>query len=185
MYDAINDAIRDFPANVKIEATVNLSLVAGTRDYTVSTLASDIDQIVQIQMDVGEIVPRTLWRFQDEIHFDVSDEDDIVNGTPEFYRIWNNVLRVFPTPTESKTAIVYYTKKIAQSFFSVSNGAATVPIEDRYLNALMYEAQAVLLETLGEPKQAQYFHQMSVEKLNEQLANKPNYSFGESVDYHL
>lgn len=184
IYDAINDTIRGLPATIKIEASVNLSIVVGTRDYTISTaIGADVDQIVQIQMDVGEIVPRTIWEFQKEIHQDVTDEDDIILGTPEFYRVWDGVLRLYPTPTESKTAVVYYTKKIAQGFYSTAVGATTVPIEDRYITALIYEVQAILCEILGEQQKSQYYRQIGLEKLNEQLASKPNYSFGETITY--
>ena len=182
IFNVINDAIRDMARTSKdvVATPATLSLVAGTRDYTISSaIASDVRDIVAIYLDTGEIKPATAWSFQKEIFKDVSDEDEIVTGTPEFYRIVNGVLRVYPTPNEAKSATVHYVKKIAADVYSTSNGAATVPIDDRYLNALQYESIAMLLENLGQENKAEYYRSQGKIMFGEAMADR---SFDDDQD---
>lgn len=178
VYDAVNDAIRDLALNKSIESSAtNLSIVAGTRDYTISSaIATDVQQIVQIDIDTGEIRPKTIWSFQEELHSLALDEDDLTQGTPEYFRVWNGVLRLVPTPNTSQTAVVYYLKNVAQSFYSTANGAATVPVDDTFINALIYESLAILSENIGDMKKASYFRAMGRVKLDEALIGRSDYN---------
>lgn len=159
VYDALHDAIRHvFFITKQHEGSSSLSLVAGTRDYTISSaIASDVDSIILITIDTGTIEPLTLRAFSDEVFFDVDDEDDITNGTPTHYRIFNGVLRVYPTPGQAFTATVYYSKKYAPDFYTTAIGATTMTLKDEFIETVIYIALAVLSEGQGEFKRAGEF----------------------------
>ena len=178
IYDAINDAIRNLALSKNIESTAtSLSIVAGTRDYTISSsIGADVQEIVQIDLDTGEIRPKTIWAFQEELHSLTLDEDDLTQGTPEYFRVWNGVLRLVPTPNLAATATVYYLKNVAQGFYSAANGAATVPVNDSFINALMYGTLAFLAESVKDFKGAGYYRGMSKMELDEALIARASYN---------
>jgi hypothetical protein len=169
VYDALHDALRHiFFTTKQHEGTASLSLVAGTRDYTISSaIDADCDSIIYIQIDTGSIEPRTLRELQDEIHLDVDDEDDLTQGTAEFYRIFNGVLRVYPTPGTSMTATVYFTKKDAPDFYTTAIGATTMSLKDEFIEPVIYEALAILAESLGDFKRAMAYREVGKFKLEE------------------
>ena len=185
IYDAVNSACIEYAKSAKtIETSASLSLVAGTRDYTISSaIGSDVGEITLVVIDSGTIEGIELRRFQDEIHADVDDEDDIANGTPEYFRTWNGVLRVYPTPDQAKTATVYYTKKVAQGFYSTATGASTFPFADEYATPIAYEALAILAEGLPDMKTAEYYRVTAKTKLDEVLASKEDYSYDSQIKY--
>jgi hypothetical protein len=178
IYDAINDAIRDLALSKNIESSAtSLAIVAGTRDYTISSaIGTDVQEIVQIDLDTGEIRPKTIWAFQEELHTQTLDEDDLTQGTPEYFRVWGGILRLVPTPSTTATATVYYSKNVAQGFYSTSNGAATVPVNDTFINALIYETLAILSEEIGDVKSALYYRQNGRMKLDEALIARASYN---------
>lgn len=184
VYDAINDAIRDLALSKSLEsAATSLSIVAGTRDYTISTaIGTDVQEIVQLDLDTGEIRPKTIWAFQEHLHTLVADEDDLTQGTPEYYRVWGGVLRLVPTPNLALTATVYYNRSVAQAFYSAANGAASLPVDDTFINALIYEALAILAEEVGNMKDSLLYRQTGRAKLDEALASRANYN-SDTVKY--
>ena len=169
VYDALHDAIRHvFFITKQHESSASLSLVAGTRDYTISSaIAADADSIIYIQIDTGSIEPRTLRELQSEIHLDVDDEDDTTDGTPEFYRVFNGVLRVYPTPGSSITATVYYSKSYAPDFYTTAIGSTTMTLKDEFIESVIYEALGTLSEGVGDFKRALNYKQMGKFKLEE------------------
>lgn len=185
IYEALNTAAREIAVKAKDNpSTATLSLIAGTRDYTISSaIASDVDEIQLLVTDTGEINLLSVEDFQNKIHETVVDEDDIEDGTTEWARIWNGVLRVFPTPSESISVTVYYTVKIPTSFHSSVNGAASIELDDIYIDAIMYEAIAQLCEMTGNEGRATYYRGESLRRLDDAQAHKPIQSFGETVNY--
>lgn len=185
VYDAINSASTEFMAESKDqEATATLSIVAGTRDYTISSsIATLCDDINMITIDSGEIKGVTLRKLQNDIHLQTELESDASNGTPEEFRVWNGVLRLFPTPTENITATVYYTTKIAQNFYTSAIGATTIPFQDVYVTPIVYEALALLAEGEGDLKTAEYFRVTGLSKFENALASKVDYATDEGVKY--
>lgn len=184
VYDALHDAIRHvFHVTKQHETSASLSLVAGTRDYTISSaIASDVDSITYVTIDTGEIEPRTLRAFQDEIHFDEDDEDDIVSGTPEVYRVFNGVMRVYPTPSANATATVFYSKKIAPDFYTTAIGTTTTTLKDEYVETVIYEALAILAEAIN-PEKANYFRSIGRMKF-EEARDYATVDAVEPVKYH-
>lgn len=185
IYDAINSASIEYMAESKDqEATASLSIVAGTRDYTVSSsIGTTCDDINLIVIDTGKIKGVTINKFQDEIHSTFVDENDASTGTPEIFRVWNGVLRLYPTPSENITATVYYTTKVAQSFYTTTIGSASIPFQDVYVTPIIYETLAILAEGEGELKSAEYFRAIGREKFDNALGTKVDYSTDETVTY--
>lgn len=159
VYDALHAAVRHiFHVTKQHEASATLSLVAGTRDYTISSsIASDADSIIYVSIDTGSIEPLNLREFQNEIFFDVDDEDDITAGTPTHYRVFNGVLRVYPTPGQAFSATVYYSKKIAPDFYTTAIGASSCPLADEYLESAIHLALGTLAENAGKFPLAQVY----------------------------
>lgn len=185
VFDAVNSACIEYMDKAKAdEATASLAITTGTRDYTVSTaIGTDVDRINLVVIDTGTIEGIELRKMQDEIHADADDEDDISNGTPEFFRVWNGVLRLYPTPDEDMTATVYYTTKIAQAFYTSAIGATTFPFDDVYVTPIIYEALAVIAEGVGNMDMAVYFRETGNTKLNDVMANRADYSADSQVRY--
>ena len=185
VFDAINSASIEFMAESKDqEATASLAIVAGTRDYTISSsIATLCDDINLMVIDNGTIEGVTLRKLQDEIHSDTVKESDASAGTPEYFRVWNGVLRLYPTPNEDITATVYYTTKIAQAFYTTAIGATTIPFQDVYVTPIVYEALAILAEGEGDLKSAEYFRITGLAKFENALASKVDYAHDEEVKY--
>ncbi len=69
VFDAINASARWLMSKTKAkEATATLTIVSGTRDYTISSaIASDVDTINMVVIDTNEIHGVSLKKLQDEI----------------------------------------------------------------------------------------------------------------------
>lgn len=186
VFDAINASARWLMSKTKAkEATATLTIVSGTRDYTISSaIASDVDTINMVVIDTNEIHGVSLKKLQDEIFSDVSDEDDITDGVPDSFRVWNGVMRLYPTPSDGSTATIYYTAKVSHAFYTSAIGAGTVPFDDVFIDPLIYESLAILAENVGNTNLAVYYRDTANAKADNAVAEGASYLYNEGISYH-
>jgi hypothetical protein len=110
----INDANREICNRYQwdfMESSANLSTVIGTQNYTLSGIASDLQQVVNLRITSpdtyeGWLAPMTAEDF-DRYNADPTSQ---ANGTPTHYYFWNNSVYLFPVPDQVYTIQVRYIK---------------------------------------------------------------------------
>jgi len=189
IFNAVNDSLRDLLRETKDQeiTPANLSVTAGTSDYNVSTIGSDVGDITAIYTDLANLlVPASVKVVEARRNTDLSSETTgVVNQNPPMiYRVWNSVIRFYPTPSTTAIYKVYYTKKVTPDFYSVVNGAATIPVKDDYLNALKYRVIAQLCEELGSEQKATYYLTRYRDELNNAMGDRSYNDNSSSITYH-
>lgn len=188
LFELVNEKAREFSMKTKNrEATpVSLAIVAGTRDYTISSaIAADVDEINLITLSDGnEIRPRDLRNFQKEVVTFIGDEDDETTGTPQYFRVVNGVLRITPTPSAAETATVYYTKKIATIAFTRDALAGTVEVNDEFTNALLTACIGEMYMMSGDENRGVFYTNLAQRKMEDAKNFSPTYDMDGGVDYH-
>jgi hypothetical protein len=89
-----------------LQGSATFSTVSGTANYTISTIASDIDDIYEIYHEDNQLRPIV------RREFDQAVPDPTATGTPTYYTEWGGSIMLYPIPNETKTITVKYRKKI-------------------------------------------------------------------------
>lgn len=191
VYEALNSSIVDLAIETKdYQRLGSLAITAGTQTYTISsTIDTDVDTILHIVTNSRIIEPQSVRNLQEKIFDDTGNDEAEASAvstdeSPDTFRVWAGILKFSKIPSTTETAQVYYTSKVAQSFYTAAIGATTVPIEDKYINAIIYEALAVLNESMGNGDGAGYFRNVSKEKLSEAMSNRVIYGNDDTIKYH-
>jgi hypothetical protein len=186
IYDALNDALREISNLTRDkQSSASLSVISGTADYALTAIASDVGEIALVVYSHGAIEPLYIRPFEKSILDDIGNNPTQSNsvGTPVNFRVWNDSLRFYPTPDANITVTVYYTVNIPTAYY-VKPNATAVPLNDTYLMAVVYETIAILAENKNELKQAEYYRDMSREKIVKAMETKVFYDTGSTIKYH-
>jgi hypothetical protein len=132
----INDAQVDI-----VKDNENLLQANGTADIVVSTgtytLPSDIYRLAGLQYQGFKLKSLTRNEFDEYVNGYASPANlnPYGPGTPEYFTIWNNIIKLFPIPDTSITGglIIYYTKR--PSAITTTADALSIPAE--YHNAIV------------------------------------------------
>lgn len=189
VYNAINAAARDIQAVSKpTQTTAPLSLVAGTQSYTISSaIASDVDEINFIRVGDAEIYPLSYDDLERLSIDGVATENDAANDESEtslYFRVIGDTLKLSFLPSQALTATVFYTKKVAQSFYSPSVGSTAIPFDDLWLNCIIYETLSILAENQGLGNESAMYHSRALEAQAKANDAKPYCDFGQQLTYH-
>jgi len=138
-------AQKDFSKKTEILQTeLSIAGVSGTKDYAMTSLTRPI-KIRKIVWD---------WNTSNAYRLANMDFDDYPHGVenqtgrPQFYVVWNDQIRIYPTPDESKSFRVYYVFSASSIndtvAFSANSEISQIP--ERWHQAVAHYAVAQMLE---------------------------------------
>lgn len=109
------------------DATTTVATVAGTASYNMSTAAT---AITWSRLDTVTLRnSTTIWTLDPaDYHWMLAEDDSVTpyRGRPDFYAVFNNQIRLYPTPDAVYTLSLYGTRRLtALSADSDTNGWTT------------------------------------------------------------
>ena len=193
LFTVVNEGARELYRKTRdFEKEADLTIVTDQYDYDISSeIATDVGEIHDIIMATGSkpLSPRAAKPFNKMVADDVGDDDDETNGdvtssAPDWFRVWNGVLRIYPTPNEDDTATVYYFAKEPLISYSNANLTLTVRLREDYLESLLTYCKGLVHEIAGNEQMADKKKADAFAMLEEAKANKESYDFDTAVSYH-
>ncbi len=191
IYEALITAYQKLEMDVRdIQASAIFSITSGTSSYTVASIASDIGEINFITLGsptFNTIEGIMLRQFNDEQQAQYNayyNQVHEIQTDPKFFKVWNGTITIFPTPSQDYTATVYYTPKISLNFYTSAIGSTSLSIDDNYLNAIMYEALAILAEMVGQDKLSLMYRGQADREKDLARASKVQYQYDSHITFH-
>lgn len=120
--------------------------VAGTTDYDISTISSDVEAVrrVYVQNSDTELWTELQSKPYDYIIANLNDNED-ARECPEYFSRYNSSLILFPSPLEVYTIKVLYDKTLADA------NTDGFPIPQAWLEIILRGAEARMWHRLGDP----------------------------------
>lgn len=189
LFTIVNEGVRELYRKTKdYEKSADLTLVVDQSEYDVaSEIGTDVGEIFEIRLTDGTngLSGEGLKPFNDRVQrgtvsFDSTTSTDVT--TPGYFRVWEETLKIYPTPTAADTATVYYFAKEPLLDYSNANLTLQVRLNEEYLESLLTYCKGVVYEIAGDEAKADKKKLTAFAMIDEVKANKTSYDHT-SVDY--
>lgn len=185
LFTIVNEAARELYRKTRdFEKTADLTIVASQYDYDIaSEIAVDVGDIYQIVMLTGQnsLGGRGLLPFNTLVlngtAADAAIENSDVTAKPEYFRVWQNTLRIYPTPLTDDAATVYYFAKEPLIDYSNANMTLQIRLGEEYLESLLTYAKGVVYEIAGNESLADKKKGNAFSMIDEVKAGRVSYDY--------
>lgn len=133
-----------------LETSWEITTVPDQRDYAISALSPTCDEIISVV------------RYNNRLQFMGRDQAEaaylpyqVNSGYPMFYNVWNDTLRIYPTPTTVETLYLRGYRKVTDW---VADGSGAVPdFPDEFHDAIRLYLVGMAYLQQEDPQMAQQF----------------------------
>ena len=192
LFTLVNEAARELYRKTRdYEKSSEMTITADQYDYDISSeIATDVGEIHDIVLTTGNssLKPRSLKPFNQIVQENTADDDTTVNGNltspSEWFRVWEDTLRINPTPSAADTATVYYFAKEPIIDYSNANLTLSLRMKDEYLESLLTYCKGLVYEIAGNEQMADKKKMEALALIEDVKSNRVNYSFDTGVVVH-
>jgi len=185
LFTIVNESARELYRRTRdYEKVGDLTITADQYDYDISSeIATDVGEIYQIVMTTGQnaLKGRSLRPFNtlvlDGAASSDTTENSEVDAASEYFRVWQDTLRLYPTPSTADTAKVYYFAKEPLTDYSNANMTLQLRLGEEYLESLLTHAKGLVYEIAGSEQLADKKKADAFAMIEEVKASRVSYDY--------